>query len=163
MKGHSQVCWLHEWLCGKHGFLHLGLMDCVKSRQGREAMEDHENINRDGPLRMQSISSIHAKKFHSTRRQCQHLLFGQRDKEFSTDNKALDIRHGCPLFKCQPLTGDTGSLVAMLAGAGTLCSALGGQVWRLCFWRVPAADFLHLVLPKRGHWTHRQQDLPGEG
>lgn len=89
-------------------------------------------------------------------------LFGQRGKVFNKDNKTFDIRHGCPLFKCQPLTWDIGSLVAALAGAGTLCSALGGQVWRLCFWRVPAADFLHLVLFKRGHWIHRQQGLPGE-
>lgn len=48
-------------------------------------------------------------------------------------------------------------LVVTLAGAGTLCSVLGGQAWRLCFWRVPVADFLLWVLPKRGHWIHRQQ------
>lgn len=121
-------------------------------------MEDQDNINRDGPLIMQSIINIHAKNFHSNTRQCQHLLFGQRDKEFSTDNKTQDIRYSCPLFKCQPLTWDTGSPVATLAGAGTLRSALRAQVWKLCFWRVPATDFLLWVLLKRGHWIHKQQD-----
>lgn len=88
IKGHSQVCWLHEWPCKKHGVLHLGLLwlvswTCVKSQQEREAMGDQGNINRAGPLRMQSISSIHAQKFHSNRRQCQHLC-SDKEARYST-------------------------------------------------------------------------------
>lgn len=50
-----------------------------------------------------------------------------RDREFSTDNKTHDIRHSCPLLKCQSLTWGTGSRVVMLAGAGTLqCSGRAG-------------------------------------
>lgn len=109
------------------------LMTCVKSLQERAAMEDQGSINRVGPLRIQSISGIHAKKISQQQKTMPASFVRTRDREFSTDNKTHDIRHSCPLLKCQSLTWGIGSLVVMLAGAGTLCSALGGQVWRLCF------------------------------
>lgn len=88
---------------------------------------------RVGPLRMQSISSIHAKKISQQQKTMPVAFVRTRDGEFSTDNKTHDIRHSGPLLKCQSLTWGTGSLVGMLAGTGTLCSTLRGQVWKLWF------------------------------
>ena len=56
---------------------------------------------------------------------------------------ALDIGHWQP-------GGDAGR-------CWQLCGVSVGQVWSLCFWRVPTADFLPLVLAETGDWTHREQ------
>lgn len=70
MKGHnwSLVVWvtLGKMWFSPHRHILAGFMDCVTSDREKAAMEDQENVNRAGPMRTQSVSSIQVKNFHST-------------------------------------------------------------------------------------------------
>ena len=87
-------------------------------------------------------------------------LVRKRDKELSTDNKT---ETSGTVALCSNVSPWHRALAAWWRcwQAWALCSALVGQVWRLCFWRVPAADFLLLVLAETGDWIHREQGQAG--
>ena len=108
MKGHSQVCWSYVWFFGKHGFLPLGIFwlvswTCVKSLQDKAAVEDQEKLT-GLDHRGCKASAAFMPTVSQQQKTMPAAFVRLRDKELSAENKVDDIRHSCPLLKCQPLT-----------------------------------------------------------
>lgn len=100
-------------------------------------------------------SALFMPKFHRDRRQCQQLLLGQ---EAGNSVQITRLMTSSTVALCSNVSPWHRALAAWWGcwQELALCSALVGRVWRLCFWRVPAPDFLLLVLAETGDWIHRE-------